>query len=60
MTAREVLDPPIYSVRFLLRLARRLTRLARVSPSAPRVRPVDTPYVSEPNINLDQLSLKHL
>ncbi|MET0342783.1 MAG: DUF5995 family protein [Polyangiales bacterium] len=60
VTMREVLDPPIYSLRFLLRLARRLTRLARVWPSDPRVRPIDTPYVSEPNIDLEQISLKNI
>ena len=60
ITLREVLDPPIYSLRFVLRLARRLTRITRRWPSDPRVRPVHTPYVSEPNINLDQISLKNL
>ena len=60
VTVREVLDPPIYSLRFVLRLARRLVQFTRAWPVDPRVKPVHAPYVSEPNINLDQISIKNL
>lgn len=57
---REVIDPPIYSFRFLLRLAHRIGRIARRWPSDQRVRLTHAPYVSEPNINLEQISIQKL
>lgn len=60
VTMRELIDPPVYSVRFVLRLARRIGRIARRWPSDQRVRITHAPYVSEPNINLDQISAQKL